>query len=446
VGRRVGVVGAGLAGLRAARALQAGGARVVVVEKLDQPGGKAALEVRDGFSLDRSLQVVSHEDTSLLAWISELGIAGELLPLRAIHQAQLHGGRIVAGTPGVRPWHRLHLLRLSRLMRRYASVLDPACPERAAELDYRSVADFGRLYFGRTILERLITPRATADFLGAEDELSRVAFLLQWRQSSWGTAGLGLAAAGLGRIATAAADGLDLRTGLRADQIKEQGGGVVTLECSGTSKEVADESFELDALVLAVPAREAGRIAAGLVTPAERDFFAGVRTGPLVTLSIASDRPPTGLPQLVRVPHAEHRSIEAILFEPGIPGGRAPDGAGLVTLAATQQFAERYAEETDEWVQRALLAALDPIHPALSRSLRFAKLHRDPLGIPRFEVGAYRELARFRHVQRDRRSLGRRLYFAGDYLAGPRFEDAVASGARAAVDLAADMAVAGSVR
>ena len=80
-----------------------------------------------------------------------------------------------------------------------------------------------------------------------------------------------------------------------------------------------------------------------------------------------------------------------------------------------------------------------------------AALERGPaavfLGLPHGEsAGAYRELARFRHVQRDRRSLGRRLYFAGDYLAGPRFEDAVASGARAAVDLAADMAVAGSVR
>jgi predicted NAD/FAD-dependent oxidoreductase len=60
--------------------------------------------------------------------------------------------------------------------------------------------------------------------------------------------------------------------------------------------------------------------------------------------------------------------------------------------------------------------------------------------LPRFEVGAYRALARFQHVQLDRRSLGRSLYFAGDYLSGPRFEDAIGSGLRAADALQRDLA------
>ena len=41
-------------------------------------------------------------------------------------------------------------------------------------------------------------------------------------------------------------------------------------------------------------------------------------------------------------------------------------------------------------------------------------------------------------MQADRRSLGRRLYFAGDWLAGPTAEDAAASGLRAADELLGD--------
>jgi protoporphyrinogen oxidase len=446
----VAVVGAGLAGLQAASALQAAGARVVVVEARAEVGGKATLEVRDGFAVDRSLQVVSFEDRALLDLSSELGVAGALLPLRPVHTAQLHAGRVVstgsrrlreiARTPGVSLRDRARLLRLPRLMRRYMRLLDPARPERAADLDYRSVADFARLYFGRSVFERFVAPRIAADTLGDENELSRAAFLLHWQQSRQGRAALGLAAAGLGELAEAVARRVDVRLGLRALQVKDLTSGRLALECSGTLAGTADEGFELDALVLATPASVASRIAASMLTPAERDFFRGVRFGPLITLTVASDRPLTGLPQLVRVPHVEGSPIEVMLVEPGLPGGRAPEGTGLVTLSASQRFAEQYADAEDEQVERVLLTALQRVHPGLARSLRFAKLHRDPLGMPRFEVGAYRELARFRDVQIDRRSLGRRLYFAGDYLVGPRFEDALVSGRRAADAVLDDLA------
>ena len=93
----------------------------------------------------------------------------------------------------------------------------------------------------------------------------------------------------------------------------------------------------------------------------------------------------------------------------------------------------------DDHIERSLLSSLGRIFPSLGRSLVATALHRDPVGVPRFEVGAYREMARFQRVQQDRRRLGRRLYFAGDYLAGPRFEDAVVSGARAATAIVSDL-------
>jgi len=441
-GRQVGVVGAGLAGLRAASCLSEAGARVFVVEQSQAIGGKAALVSREGPAADRSLQVLLFEDRRLLSWMQELGLRDSLLPLRPVHTSQLFAGRIVATgarglaeigrTPGVRWRDRPRLLRLPRLMQRYAALLDPERPEKAAALDYRSIADFASLYFGRSVFEYFVAPRVTADTLGDERELSRVAFLLHWQASRRGAARAGIPARGLGELAAEAARGLDVRTQTRAEQIKELSSGRLALECAG-------EVSELDALVLATSAGEAGRLGAGVATPAERDFLAGVRSAPLVTLSVQAGRPITGLPQLLRVPHVEANPIEVLLVEPGVPGARAREGGARVTLCARQSWAELNASADDDHVERSLLSSLDRIFPALRRSLLATTLHRDPVGVPRFEVGAYRELARFQRVQRDRRQLGRRLYFAGDYLAGPRFEDAVASGVRAAADVVSDL-------
>lgn len=54
----VAVVGAGLAGLSAARVLSAAGRRVLVLEASDGVGGRVRTDVVDGFRLDRGFQVV----------------------------------------------------------------------------------------------------------------------------------------------------------------------------------------------------------------------------------------------------------------------------------------------------------------------------------------------------------------------------------------------------
>ena len=51
------VVGAGPAGLRAARGLVSAGLDVVVVEAADRLGGRVATDVADGFLVDRGFQI-----------------------------------------------------------------------------------------------------------------------------------------------------------------------------------------------------------------------------------------------------------------------------------------------------------------------------------------------------------------------------------------------------
>ena len=153
---------------------------------------------------------------------------------------------------------------------------------------------------------------------------------------------------------------------------------------------------------------------------------------------LALERAVTGVPEYVRVPRAEGAGISAYLVEPGVPDGRAPSGSGLATVASTQEFAATHSAVPDDVTEKALLCELASVHSRAAANVRFARLHRARHAVPQLEVGAYRAMARFQRIQSDRRSQGRRIYFAGDYLAGVRTEHLVASGQRAAKALLAD--------
>jgi len=90
----------------------------------------------------------------------------------------------------------------------------------------------------------------------------------------------------------------------------------------------------------------------------------------------------------------------------------------------------------DDVVAKNLMSSLELAMPGIGERILTTRLGR-ATG-PLFEVGSYRRLATFQKVQLDRRALGRRLYWAGDYLSGPTFEAASLSGLRAASSLAAD--------
>ncbi len=63
---------------------------------------------------------------------------------------------------------------------------------------------------------------------------------------------------------------------------------------------------------------------------------------------------------------------------------------------------------------KELQEAFEQLFAGARGASEWGRLYRLPRAAPRFDVGRYREIARFERIQVDQRASGRRLYFAGD--------------------------------
>jgi protoporphyrinogen/coproporphyrinogen III oxidase len=429
------VVGAGLAGLAAAWRSSRAGCRVTVLERDARVGGRLAGERVEGYPLEPVPALVGPSDTRLLAWIGELGLRDALLPAKpvvtafagsdGVHDVELRTLRDVARIRGIGRLGAWRLVRLPRLLARYGPALALGAAADAEQIDDRSLADFARLYFGSKVLERWMAPMACANSLGDAEEMSRVQFLQHFRAHGLGRPGVLQGA--LGDLLDRAASAVAVVPACNVERLEPAAAG-------GFTATAADgRAFAGDAVIVAVPAPIAARIADPLLATPERHFLTGVRYAPAIAVSAALCRPLVARARFAAI--ADGSPLGALLVEPGFRGGRLPTGGGLALLRATGSFAAAHPETPSETLEKELLAEGDRVWPGLSRSVEFTRVFRHAHGAPRFDVGAYRALARFERVQADRRAAGRRLAFAGDYLVHPSLEGMVRSGERAAAEL-----------
>jgi oxygen-dependent protoporphyrinogen oxidase len=441
VGAKVAVIGGGLAGLAAASELSARGFEVALFEREPRPGGRAGSEREKDFGFEPGAHAIASSDRRLLALVARAGLAGELLPLRPLALAQLERGRVfrihpesprgVARIPGVGRLARLRLARLPRLLARYAPVLDPDAPERAASRDDRGVADFVRLYFGSRTLERWIGPWLADTALCDPAATSRVLALelLAFRRHAW----LGSLRGDLAVLAGTLAGSAGARCGVAVRAVEPRGAGLLVHSAGPDGEGVA----EADAVVLAVPPPDALAVAAKLLSSAELDVLRARRGVPALSLALGLESPLARHATRIRVPAGEGFPFATLVLEPGVPGGRLPQGRGLAVLLGGAD--SRALDVSDERVASRWIAALDALLPGAAARVAWSRVHRWASAFPRFDVGDYRAIARLRRAEADARARGRRLYLAGDHLVAPTLEAAVVSGRRAAAAVAEDL-------
>lgn len=424
---RVVVIGAGLAGLTAARRLQQAGFEVSVLEAQDAPGGRMAHR-RDGpIAYNTGARLIYPFGKVLHALIDEVGLRDAMLPLRGLgatcrhpegdYRVELMPGPATLRTPGLGWRGRLGLLRSAAAMLAWRSRTDPDLATSALAADDISLADYVRRIAGEHVLERLIEPVFRGTRSWNPEEVS-AAFYLSTTPHLIGRDTVYTLRDGMGQLTQRLAQELPVRCGAR----------VAWIEARASQCFIGlDGGGELQA-DLVVSATEGSRAGALLRRPSgpEQAFLGAVRYNSLGVLHLALDGDLA--PALEFAPRAAVTRISTWQQTP------ARDGAPAVLYC--QLTPEAVLEARERQLSGRLWTLLQPEIEARIPDAGRRRLHElnqwIECKLPVFHPGYGRAVAAF--LQRQD-AAPRRIYYCGDYLAQALLNGACRSGSDTAATI-----------
>jgi protoporphyrinogen/coproporphyrinogen III oxidase len=275
---RVVVIGAGIAGLSAARALVRDGVEVTVLESATRVGGKLKISDVGGVPVDEGAEMFLRRVPEALALVDELGWSDRLAsPVTASASVWARGALrpmpegTVMGLPS-RPEPLRGVLSAAEVAR---VRLDPILPGGAPGDDV-SVGRWVRHRVGRAVVDRLVDPLLGGVYAGRADELSLAATIPQLprdRRSLLAAVHAAVPArpanepvfasvtSGMGSLPAAVAEsitsaGATILTGRAVRGLERTSDGWRVVHGSTTD----EQAIDAEAVVVAVPAAPAARL------------------------------------------------------------------------------------------------------------------------------------------------------------------------------------------
>ena len=431
--RTVIVIGAGIAGLVAARRLSQAGHSVRVLEAAEVPGGRVGDREVRGIRFNTGARLLYDFSKPFNALIEEIGLKSALVPIRGLSaQCRDNSGswtlELMPGprsllTPGLSMTERLRFLpfALKQLAARLRT--DPDDAASALVADGVTLADYVRDALGSGALERMVEPLFRGTRSWNPEDIS-AAFFASVTPHLVGRSTVNVPAGGMGQLPAALAAGLAVECGARVVSVETPAGGPCRVHVERSGEAMA---YEADIVVCATEGSLAGGLFRNLAAD-DHAFLSGVRYNALGIVHYRLNR------QIAPAMSFFTRAASGSLATwQQVPGNEA-------TGQAPQLYAQLSPEAVTQALERGMTDRLDEIvgprvrmlYPTLDQDC--ADLHNQWIArkLPIFYPGYARAMAGFR----DRQSSARRqVYFCGDYLAQSLVTGAAASGKRAAADI-----------
>ena len=418
------VIGAGLAGLAAAQRLTGEGLQALVLERDDEPGGRARSEEWEGCTIELGASFVTPAYRRLRRLIQDCGLEDRLAPMPNAFRTAIRRDDC---------WHyldfrwpELELLRFSgigwrektSLARLLPSQLRTALTARFFDMASAAAVDSGPLEdFVGPATNRYFASSVAEVFCGYPPEEVSLAFGVLG--SRYPTRRPWIMRGGLGSLTAELARRLQVRCGVVVERVRSEGPAVVAETNDG-------RTFRARAAVLATRASETLELWSQ--APEEtRRFLLGQAYSQglgvfLRTRQLVRRTDPRGRDLYMEiVPRGE--GTEALLSVIYL-NEAAPDG-GLFLLDAFPRAAAANADDIE--LAGRLESEFAALHPELQTRVTARRTLRWRVFVPSYPAGRARELAAFRA-----RLAPGPVQLAGDYLYGPVMEAAVRAGQEAA--------------
>jgi protoporphyrinogen/coproporphyrinogen III oxidase len=421
------VIGAGVAGLAAARYLSQAGLRVTVLERNPHIGGRMCTDIENGFAIDTATGFLANFYTHTLHVIHELELTHEMVPIQkgGVWFADAQAQRSRPSIPHLSLHSKLTLCKLLYPLLRHWRALDIHAFHKAHRLDTASVTEYVLQRLNEDVLEELVQPLLSSIFYWTPEQTSQ-AMLFLLLKASLGMCRFTLRQ-GTGQLPLAMAGGLDIVTNSDVQRVFTTPSGAYTV----LTREAGNlRHRDADGIVCAIPSPAVTDLFTEL-NDTQRTFFQSISYSSTVLATIALTRriSPNLHNLLVRRRDVDLHYLTAVTSLAAKNPDQVPTGCDLFKLSASGSASRTLLTQDDPAIRDNLVADLQKVGLSYDRRRDelFYRVYRWEQALPLFDVGHFRRLKSFANGDIESGA----VVYAGDYLGGPFVEGAMTSGLEA---------------